>query len=185
MAKVISMVQTFLRLGLLVLVLIGMTQIVGAQIETELKCSADKFYNVFRHNVMQLTTVLPQYFKSVKIVKGDGKSLGSIRQWQYVLQAPEASSKVLMLKETVTSVDEENRSITFSVVGGDILTHYKSVDFIMAVTPKYVNSIEESGSKVQWWVQYEKRTEDVGSPDGYVNLLALLTKEMGHYLLQQ
>ncbi|KAI3985338.1 hypothetical protein MKX01_033652 [Papaver californicum] len=143
-----------------------MTQIVGAQVETELKCSADKFYNIFRHNIMQLTIFFPRYLKSVKIIK-------------------DAPSKVLMLEEIIKSVDEENRSVTFSVLGGDILTQFKSVDFIMAVTPKDVDNIKESGSKVRWWVQYEKRSEDVHSPDGHISLLGLLTKELGHYLLQQ
>ncbi|KAI3835274.1 hypothetical protein MKW98_020390 [Papaver atlanticum] len=182
MAKVISMVRTFLRLGLLVLVLTGKTQIVGAQIETEVKCSADKLYNMFRHNMMQLTTIFPNYFKSVKIVKGDGKSLGSIRQWQYVI--PEASSKVMELKETIKSVDEENRSITVSVLGGDLLTHYKSFDVTMAVTPKDIDNIEESGRKVKLWIQFEKRTADAHSPDAHIGLIAHVTKELGNYLLQ-
>ncbi|KAI3876745.1 hypothetical protein MKW92_014929 [Papaver armeniacum] len=170
MAKVISMVQAFLRLGLLVLVLIGMTQIVGAQIETELKCSADKFYNLFRHNAMQIPKIFPDYFKSVKIIKGDG-SLGTIRRWQYV--APGASSKEMVLKDIVKSVDDENRSITFGVLEGDILTHYKSFDFTLTVTPKDIHNIEQSGSKVKWWIQYEKRTEDVRSPDAHIGLVDL------------
>ncbi|KAI3833674.1 hypothetical protein MKW92_021243 [Papaver armeniacum] len=99
MAKV--MVQTFLRLGLLVLVLIGMTRIVGAQIETELKCSADKLYNLYTHNIIQLSTIFPDYFRSIKIVKGDGISLGSIRLRKYVI--PEESSKVMVLKEMLQS----------------------------------------------------------------------------------
>ncbi|KAI3857846.1 hypothetical protein MKX03_009965 [Papaver bracteatum] len=181
MAK-ISMVPTFLSLGLFTLVLIGMSQIVGAQVETELKCSADKFYNLFRHNMMHMTTIFPQNFKSAKIVKGDGKSVGSIREWQYVL--PGASSKVMMLKEIVKSVDEDNRSITFSVVGGELLTQYKSFVVTMTVTPKDVDNIEESGSNVKWWIQYEKRTEDVHSPDAYIGLVAHVTKQLGHYLLQ-
>ncbi|KAI3983625.1 hypothetical protein MKX01_000637 [Papaver californicum] len=181
MAK-ISMVQTFLRLGLLALVLIGMTQIVGAQVETELKCSADKFYNLFRHNMMHLTTIFPQFYKSVKILKGDGKSsVGSIREWQYVVPA---SSEVMSVKEIVKSVDEDNRSITFSVLGGDLLTHYKSFDVTMTVTPKDVDNIKESGSKVKWWIQYEKRTEHVHSPDAHIGLVAVVTKELDHYLLQ-
>ncbi|KAI3835275.1 hypothetical protein MKW98_020391 [Papaver atlanticum] len=163
MAKVIRLVQAFLRPGLLVLVLIGMTQIVKAQIETEIKCSADKFYNF------------------VKIIKGDG-SLGTIRQWQYVTPA---SSKEMVLKDIVKSVDDENRSITFSVWGGDILTHYKSFGFTLTVTPKDIHNIEQSGSKVKWWIQYEKRTEDVRSPDAHIGLVAAITKELGHYLLQQ
>ncbi|RZC76475.1 hypothetical protein C5167_000596 [Papaver somniferum] len=180
--KKIGMVQSFLRLGLLTLVLIGTSQIVGAQVETELKCSADKFYNLFRHNMMHLTTIFPENFKSIKIVKGDGKSVGSIWQWQYVL--PGASSKVMSLREIVKFVDDDNRSITFSVVGGDLMTQYKSFDVTMTVAPKDVGNIEESGSKVKWWIQYEKRTEDVPSPDAYIGLAAHVTKELGHYLLQ-
>ncbi|KAI3857842.1 hypothetical protein MKX03_009961 [Papaver bracteatum] len=181
MAK-LGMVQSFLRLGLLTLVLIGMSQIVGAQVETELKCSADKFYNLLRHNTMHLTTIFPQIYKSIKIVKGDGKSsVGNIREWRYVTPA---SSKVTMVKEIVKSVDEDNRSISISVVGGDLLTQYKSFDITMAVTPKDVDNIEESGSKVKWWIQYEKRTEDVPSPDAFTGLIAHVTKELGHYLLQ-
>ncbi|RZC72181.1 hypothetical protein C5167_035382 [Papaver somniferum] len=182
MAK-IGMVESFLRLWLLTLVVIGMSKIVGAQVETELKCSADKFYNLFRHNIMLLPTIFPQFYKSVKIVKGDGKSsVGNIREWQYV--TPGASSKVISVKEIVKSVDEDNRSITFSVLGGDLMTQYKTFDIIMTVTPKDVDNIEESGSKVKWWIQYEKRTEDVHSPDAHIQVAAAITKELGHYLLQ-
>ncbi|KAI3977417.1 hypothetical protein MKX01_000330 [Papaver californicum] len=178
MEKVISMVQAFLRPRLLVLVLIGMTQIVGAQIETEVNCSADKFYNMFRNNAIQMATIFPNYFKSVKIIKGDGKSLGSIRQWQYVtlgMKTDQTNPNIILFYQ----------SITFSVLGGDLLTHYKSFDFQMTVSPKYIDNIEESGSKVKWWIQYEKRAEDVPSPDAHIGLIAPITKELGHYLLKQ
>ncbi|KAI3935723.1 hypothetical protein MKW92_010432 [Papaver armeniacum] len=177
------MVQTFLRLGLLVLVLIGMTQIVGAQIETELKCSADKLYNLYRHNVTQMSTIFPDYFKSIKIVKGDGISLDSIRLWQYVV--PEVSFNVMVLKEMLKSVDDENRSITFSVLGGDLMILYKSFDITITVTPQDIdNNIKESGCKVKWWIEYEKRTEDVHSPDAVIGLIDGVIKELGNYLLQ-
>ncbi|KAI3834962.1 hypothetical protein MKX03_025303 [Papaver bracteatum] len=140
MAKV--MARAFFRLGLLVLVLIGMTQIVGAQIETELKCSADKFYNLYRHNVTQMSIIFPDYFKSIKIVEGDGISLDSIRLWQYVV--PEVFSKALVLKEMLKSVDDENRSITFSVLGGDLMIQYTSFDITITVTPKDIDNIKES-----------------------------------------
>ncbi|KAI3871982.1 hypothetical protein MKX03_020293 [Papaver bracteatum] len=201
MAKVI--VQSFLRLGFLVLVLIGMTQIVGAQIKTELKCSADKLYNLYRHNIMQLSTIFPDYLKSIKIVKGDGiratpmepkiihifvmihilwtKNLGSIRLWKYVI--PEVPSKVMVLKEMIKSVDEENRSITFNVLGGDLMTQYTIFDITITVTPKDIDNIKESGCKVKLWIEYEKRTEDVHSPDAHIGLIDGVIKELDNYLL--
>ncbi|KAI3983413.1 hypothetical protein MKX01_013480 [Papaver californicum] len=148
-----------------------MSQITGAQVETELKCSADKFYNLFRHNMMHLTIIFLQFYKSVKIVKGDGKSsVGSIREWQCVI--PGGSSKVISVKEIVKSVEEDN----------DLLNHYKSFDVTMTVTPKDVDNIEESGSKVKWWIQYEKRTENVHSLDDVIGRIDVISKELGHYL---
>ncbi|KAI3992527.1 hypothetical protein MKX01_022618 [Papaver californicum] len=75
----------------------------------------------------------------------------------------------------VKSVDDENRSITFTVLGGDLLTRYKSFDIIMVVTPKDIYNIKGK-LEIEMVVEYEKRTKDVHNPDA--GLIAVVIKEL-------
>ncbi|RZC75432.1 hypothetical protein C5167_050914, partial [Papaver somniferum] len=66
------------------------------------------------------------------------------------LTETEVSSKVMVLKEMFKSVDDETD----------------------------IDDIEESGSKVKWWIEYEKGTEDVHSPDAVIGLIDGVIKEL-------
>ncbi|RVX12673.1 Kirola [Vitis vinifera] len=62
------------------------------------------------------------------------------------------------IKETVESKDEENRSITFKVLDGELLNDYKSYKFTTQAIPK------GEGCLVKWTAEYEKASEDGSDP---------------------
>lgn len=83
----------------------------------------------------------------------------------------------MSLKETVESVDDENKSITFKVVDGEIMNHFKCFKSNLQVKAK------DEGSLVKWGLEYEKVNKDVPNPDAYLEFAVNVTKDIeSHYL---
>ena len=60
-----------------------MAQIAKMEVQTEIKSSAEEFYDIFRSKVHLMPKICPQEFKDGKLVQGDWKSVGSVREWSY------------------------------------------------------------------------------------------------------
>ena len=75
------------------------------------------------------------------------------------------------------SKDEENRSITFKVLDGELLNDYKSYKFTTQAIPK------GEGCLVKWIAEYEKASEDGSDPRGYLELAVNITKDIESHLL--
>lgn len=61
-------------------------------------------------------------------------------------------------KERVDAVDEGNKKVSYSVVGGDLLKYYKNYKCHLSVAPK------GEGSLLKWGCEFEKVSEEVGVP---------------------
>lgn len=70
-----------------------------------------------------------------------------------------------MGKHVIEAVDEEKNLITFKVLEGDIMEHYKTFKFTLQTIPKRM------GSVVHWTLEYEKLHEDI--PDSHTSMLQL------------
>lgn len=53
------------------------------EMEVELKSSADKFWGAIVDSNDLLPKIFPQQYKSIEIVEGDGKAVGSVRLIKY------------------------------------------------------------------------------------------------------
>ncbi|KAL5553448.1 hypothetical protein UlMin_040849 [Ulmus minor] len=148
-----------------------MAQIEKLEVQAEIKSSADKFYQILRSKGHLLPTICPNLVKDVKLIKGDWETLGSVRQWTYVTGNSENS------KEEVEAIDEENKSITFAAVDGDITQYYKNVKATLQVTEK-----AQGGSSVKWTLEYEKKNENFPAPNQYLDFVSIVTKQIDAYL---
>ena len=81
------------------------------------------------------------------------------------------------IKESVESIDEENRSITFKVSDGEVLNDYKSYKFTTQAIPK------GEGCLVKWTIEYEKASEDGPDPHDYLEFAVTVTKDIESHLL--
>ncbi|CAI0379670.1 unnamed protein product [Linum tenue] len=68
------------------------------------------------------------------------------------------SPLVKVSKESIDSVDEEKRSVSYSVIEGDLLKYYCSFKGHIVVAPK------EEGCLVKWTCEYERVSDDVEVP---------------------
>ncbi|XP_059446961.1 MLP-like protein 28 [Corylus avellana] len=147
-----------------------MAQITKMETETEIKCSANKFYEIFRSKVHLMPKICPNLVKDIQLLKGDWDSKDSVKQWTYVAGNSEGV-------KTSEAIDEENKSITYKAIDGEIAKNYKVYKSTVQVTPK------GNGSLVKWTIEYEKANEEVPTPDKYFDLVVNLSKAVESYLL--
>ncbi|KAK9115279.1 hypothetical protein Syun_022076 [Stephania yunnanensis] len=138
-------------------------------VESEINCPADKMYDLFKNHLTQLPILFPEIFKSAEVLEGDGKSIGSVRHWTYLIH--HTSDEVLEVTEKITEVDDENKSLTFSALEGDVLKTYKRFHGKVTVTPK------GTGSLVKWHIIYDKENEDDPHPHPYLDIVQGLNKK--------
>ena len=81
------------------------------------------------------------------------------------------------IKETVDQIDEENRSITFKVLDGEVLKDYKSYKFTTQAIPK------GEGCLVIWTIEYEKASEGGPDPHNCLEFSVNITKDIESHLL--
>ncbi|XVE85426.1 hypothetical protein DITRI_Ditri17bG0090200 [Diplodiscus trichospermus] len=96
----------------------------------------------------------------VKFTHGDWDSLGAARLWTY-----KAGGNTEIVKETLEHVDDEDRTVVFRLLEGEITNSYKSWSSILNVTPM------GEGSLAKWTVEYEKQNENIPDPLKYGDFL--------------
>ncbi|XP_057728259.1 MLP-like protein 43 isoform X2 [Arachis stenosperma] len=87
--------------------------------------------------------------------------------------------KVTTCKETIESIDENNKTVKFNLFDGDISQQYK----VLKVTAQEIDNSNGSVS-AKWTLEYEKINDNVEAPYGYLELYDKNTKEMDAHLLK-
>ncbi|KAH8500619.1 hypothetical protein Peur_042455 [Populus x canadensis] len=144
------------------------------EIEIEIKAPAAKFYNILRkqnHHIPNISDSI----HAIDLHEGDWETPGSVKQWTYTLDG----NAPLCVKETVEEVDDQNKTIKFNCLEGEVLKEFKSFKAIVQVTPK-----AGEGSLVKWTIEFEKVNEDIPSPDAYLELAQKMTKDIDDHLVE-
>lgn len=53
------------------------------EVDVEVKCSADKYWECIKDATFILPKYFPDQYKCIKVLEGDGKSVGSVRHITY------------------------------------------------------------------------------------------------------
>ncbi|XP_050369153.1 major latex protein 146-like [Argentina anserina] len=141
-------------------------------IQTQISTSADKFYGFFKGNMTSLVQIFPQHFKSFQILGG-----GEIRDACEIYWEHDLGSGLVRTKLKVQEIDDENRSISFNFMEGDIFKVYKSFKSkVQAI------SAGNGGCIVMWTLFFEKTNENAPDPIGYVELGDKVSRGLEAYL---
>ncbi|RXH79670.1 hypothetical protein DVH24_040817 [Malus domestica] len=97
------------------------------EVEVEVKSSAQKLWEALRDSTTVFPKAFPHDYKSIDVLEGDGKAVGSVRLIKYA----EVS------KETIDAVDEVGKAVAYKVIDGNLLKYYKSFKCTLTVTPKH------------------------------------------------
>jgi len=87
--------------------------------------------------------------------------------------------KAITCHETIESVDEKNKKIVFKLYGDEIDDKYKVFYLIF-------EAIEKDGGSaaIRWSVEYEKVSEEVRPPYGYLEFCDHCIKDVDAYLIK-
>ncbi|KAK4596737.1 hypothetical protein RGQ29_014683 [Quercus rubra] len=169
-----------------------MAQIASMDFQTEIKCPAEKFFNFFRTKAQLVPSTCPSVIKDVQLLKGDWETEGSVNLWRLKLtplylkeefcpilkpavKIHNIGNNIETLKETVKAIDEQNKSISFKMLDGELLDTMKNMKSNMQVSTKGDQSL------VKWTIEYENANQEL--PARYLDFLPGWTKAIEAYLL--
>ena len=85
---------------------------------------------------------------------------------------------ITMSKEKIETVDEANKTMTYSVIDGELISFYKTFKAQAVVVPN------GEGSLVKWSCEFEKAQEDTPNPDLFKEFAVKTFHELDAYLLK-
>ncbi|GAB4839837.1 hypothetical protein Ancab_020547 [Ancistrocladus abbreviatus] len=109
-----------------------MASVQKLEVEVEVKSTPDKMWEAIRNSHKIFPLAFPETYKSIEVVEGDGKSVGSVRLVKFTEGVP----MVTTTKEKIEEVDEAKKTLSYSVVEGELLKYFKSFKAKLAVAPK-------------------------------------------------
>ncbi|PIN09120.1 hypothetical protein CDL12_18296 [Handroanthus impetiginosus] len=149
-----------------------MAQLHRLELQTQISSSPDKIFDIYKNKTYLMPNITPDKLLSIQVLEGDGKSVGSVRLWTYVMGIP------VIAKDKIVDVDEENKSITFELIGGEVTKYFKCFKATFEATAKADKNI------VRWSLEYEKASEDVPNPHSHLEFLVNVSREIDAYLLK-
>ncbi|CAL0323175.1 unnamed protein product [Lupinus luteus] len=141
--------------------------------EIPIKASPSKWFHLFANKLYDVQNHAERLHHT-KLHEGeDWHHKDTIKHWTY-----EIDGKVLTCKEKIEAVDEEKKTITYTLFDGNISPHYKVFKFIFHVIEK-----EDGSAYVNWTLEYEKIDDSVEPPYGYVEYLTKSSHDIDANLL--
>ncbi|RDX99625.1 MLP-like protein 43, partial [Mucuna pruriens] len=143
-------------------------------IEFGVQATATKWFNLFAkqlHHVQNLTDRVHE----TKLHHGDDwHHKESIKHWTSTI-----GGKVITYQESIESIDETNKTITYKLFGGDIGRQYKVFKLIFQVIEK-----DHDVAIIKWSIEYEGIGEKVDPPYDYMEYLYTGSRDIDAHLLK-
>ncbi|XP_074275461.1 MLP-like protein 43 [Silene latifolia] len=148
-----------------------MAQLRKAEGQIEMKCDADKFFNVWTQSTNLVSKMSPNCFPKIELHQGNSwHSLGAVKSWHYI----SPNGAIEFVKTKVVEIDEKSKSVRYDYLDGHILrNYYKSFKSKIQAIPK-----EGQGCFVKWSFEYEKKAVDAPDADIYIDFLLGCAKDM-------
>ncbi|KAA8529040.1 hypothetical protein F0562_033472 [Nyssa sinensis] len=135
--------------------------------QTEIRSDGNVFHEIFKSRPHHISKMSPDNIQGVDLHEGDWGTVGSVILWNYTHDGKEK-----IAKERIEAIDEENKSVTFKVIEGDLKELYMTFIITVHVDTKGENNI------VTWTFEYEKLNEDVPDPNTLMDFVIHVTKDI-------
>ncbi|KAL3533846.1 hypothetical protein ACH5RR_007367 [Cinchona calisaya] len=135
--------------------------------QVELKFDGNVFYEMFRYRTDDISDMSPDKMREIALHDGKWGTVGSHVVWRFTLDGKEKVSK-----EVIEAIDEENKTITYKAVEGDLLELYKIFKFIIHVDTKGGNNM------VRVTLEYEKLSKDIPDPNSLMDFCLNVVKDV-------
>ncbi|KAI3744383.1 hypothetical protein L1987_57462 [Smallanthus sonchifolius] len=98
----------------------------------EISKRGDVFHDLLRHKPHEMVAKVPEKVHDCELHEGERGAVGSIITWHFTHEGKKKISK-----QIIESVNEENHTIVFKVIGGELVDKlYKSFKHTFHVEPK-------------------------------------------------
>ncbi|KAK6152836.1 hypothetical protein DH2020_012475 [Rehmannia glutinosa] len=145
-----------------------MAQMAKIEDKTQIMCAPPKVYNFFKNDLTELTKIVPQLFQSVKVIDGNKGQAGGVIQYELLILG-----KAMTAKVKTEAINDEEKSISFVILEGDIMELYKS----------FKAKVTVGDGTAMWCLEFEKANDSAPNPDQYATLAVEITKGLDLYLL--
>nr|ABK24165.1 unknown [Picea sitchensis] len=144
-------------------------------VELDLRVPAQKFWGAIQDSASVFPKIMPTQFKSIEMIEGDGKSVGSTRHIKY----GEGMKMLTHATERIDAVDETNMTVTYTVIEGEILSIYK----VFRPTLKVIPGADANSCSVSWTVEFEPAGNETPPSDPIKEAAISMFKTVEGYLL--
>lgn len=147
-----------------------MAKIVRVEGQKELKCQADKFFDIWARKPYLVPKMCPDKMLSIELIEGDWGKVGAVKNWNYVINDVGEHANV---KTRVEELDEEKRLVKYSHHDGLILKKYNNT-----LISKVQATPQEEGCIVKWSFEYEKMNEAAPEATVFVDFMLAMAKDI-------
>ncbi|XP_060186343.1 kirola-like [Lycium barbarum] len=135
----------------------------------EVKCGGHLVHDILHTNTHHIPNISPGKISKFEIHEGEIIKVGSVVSWKY-----NDDGKEKFVKEVIEAVDLQKKSITWKVIGGDLLELYNSFTIITSCEDQWTTCA----------FVYEKKTEDTPEPLVPFGFILNLVKDLEGHLLK-
>ncbi|MCD9561247.1 hypothetical protein HAX54_020250 [Datura stramonium] len=139
-------------------------------VSIEVKCGGHLIHDIFHTNTHHIPNICRGKINDFEIHEGGVVKIGSIVSWKY-----NDDGKDKIAKQVIEAVDPQKKSITWKVIGGDLLELYNSFTAITSCDHQWTT----------WTFVYEKKTEETPEPLVLLGFAVDLTKDIEGHLLKK
>ncbi|XP_076941978.1 MLP-like protein 43 [Bidens hawaiensis] len=134
----------------------------------EISKSGDLFHDLLRHKPHELAAIVRDNIHDCELHEGERGAVGSVITWHYSHDGKRRSGK-----EIIESVNEENHTTVFKVIGGELVDElYKSFTLTFHVEPKGDKQL------ATWTCEFEKPDTSVPYPTSFMDYLCKLIRDV-------
>ncbi|XP_076906498.1 MLP-like protein 43 [Bidens hawaiensis] len=134
----------------------------------EISKRGDIFHDLLRHKPHEMVAIASSKVHDCELHESERGDVGSVITWHFTHEGKRKISKQL-----IESVNEENHTIVFKVIGGELVEKvYKSFKHIFHVEPKGDKQL------ATWTLEFERADTSVPYPTSVMDYICNIVKDM-------
>ncbi|XP_023736649.2 kirola [Lactuca sativa] len=137
-----------------------------------IKSDGNVFYDILTYSPYNVCEICPDCMNGVDLEDGEWGVIGCVIVVSFI-----HDGKTHVVKEVLQTIDKEKKSVSYNVIGGDIMDAFKT--FLITVD---VDTSEEE-SFVTLTFQYEKLDENLDAAESLMDFCVKVIADMENYYL--
>lgn len=143
----------------------------------EIKSRAISIMDYLGRKKYNLPKICPDKISSFEVLEGNWGVKNTVLLGRYLLDGKE-----LISKEILEDIDEKKSSVTYNIIGGDMMKFYKALKVIIQFQVDVITSSDEKKNYVKSTFEYEKLNPEIPPPEQFKDFVAEIIKMIDEYV---